>query len=392
MRLVEIARREAAGRVRLVGRFESARDGERLELYFEYPERYGDFLGESADPFAAAMLLPAMRRNEPLRLDFALSPRLHFHLPRIRDVFCTWYPQFPRVEIQAPADPAAPPARAPHAATFFSGGVDSFYSLLKYRAGGERLPAPLTHVLFMRGLETKLERIRGAEASLAQVHEIARAVGVECLDGESNLRSPSRLHYENYYYGSALAACALSLAGGLGYVCIPSGYAYVRIIPHGSSPLTDEMYSTERCQVVHDGAERTRPEKLEKALEWDRELVLRHLRVCIENRGGAYNCGRCYKCVRTAILLKALGAWADARTFPDKRTDHWERVIADDHFWITESNLGFAEARGAPAEVIALLRRVVRRRHRREALRALATHTAPPRLLPVLRAAASRFG
>ena len=38
------------------------------------------------------------------------------------------------------------------AATLFSGGVDSFYTLLKYRSGGgASLPVPLTHVLFLAG-------------------------------------------------------------------------------------------------------------------------------------------------------------------------------------------------------------------------------------------------
>ena len=81
----------------------------------------------------------------------------------------------------------------------------------------------------------------------------------------------------------------------------------------------------------------------------------------IENQGGAFNCGRCYKCVRTAVPLRVLGAWEDAKTFPDKATDHWERVIGDDHLVLTEENLQFAKDHGADRTFVALLERVVRR-------------------------------
>jgi hypothetical protein len=393
MRLLDVARATRPDGARLRGTIETEGGRDRVELYFDYraPE---EFVGHSADAFAAAMLLPCMRVGEPLEVDPPLSSQMCFSLPRIRDVFHTWWPQFTRIEIRTTAGGVGSVAGRPRAATFFSGGVDSFYTLLKHRSGRGLLPAPLTHVIFMRGVENRLHRAKDVDASAARAREIATAIGVETIVGESNIRTVLQrnaafLGWENYYLGSALAAVALPLSSGFACVCIPAGDSYNNPIPWGTTALVDEMFSTEHLRLIHDGAELTRSGKLAKILEWDRELVLAHLRVCLNNRGGAFNCGKCYKCVRTAVTLRILGAWADARTFPDKSTAHWEETMNRDYLTMTEDNLAFAIERGADAEILAMLRRIVRRRRRRHALAQFITNSPLERLLPLARRVSS---
>ena len=391
MRLLDTSIEASSGAVRLVGAVERGAGRERTELSFEFPERFQPFVDESADPFAVAALLPAAHAGEPFEVVPPISPRLRFNLPRVLDVWHAWHPEVARVSVETEprTEPAAPPAG--RAATFFSGGVDSFYTLLKRLRPEAALPAPLTHVVFMRGIETRLERSEGVDESLRRVEEVAEAAGVECLTGVSTLRTFSRLHWEDYYYGAGLSATALALADGFDYVCIPSGYSYNHMIPHGSTPLVDEMYSTENLAIVHDGAEVSRAEKLALAVEWNRELVLDNLRVCIRNQGGDHNCGRCKKCVRTAIPLKVVGAWEDARTFSDKSTDHWEETVAQDHLALIEENLELARTRGASGELTAMLERVVGKKRGREALKTLVHNTPLERALPLARRLRSRL-
>ena len=333
MRLIDVTTRPNGDATRLTGTIQREGPQEQFEVYFEYRAPHEKLVGSGADALAAALLLPAMRAGESLNIVPPISARLSFSLPRIRDIFHTWWPHLPRIEIYSrnSAAHAGPPPDG--AATFFSGGVDSFYSLLKHRKGGGTLPVPLSHLIFMKGIETRLELSRGIQETESWVRDVATEVGVECIVGESNVRTSlqgteENLDWERHYHGSALAAVALGLSGGLAYVCIPSAFTYNYLIAHGSTPLVDEMYSTEHLNVVHDGAESSRANKLASILEWDRDLVLQHLRVCIWNSGGAYNCGKCYKCVRTAIPLYILGLWDRARTFPNKATDDWERVAA----------------------------------------------------------------
>ena len=373
MQLHEVSVRRTSDTICLVGHAEIKlarpwRPAGPIELYFEFPAEYQDFVSVSADPFVVAMLVPCMENKEPLEVTPPISPQLHFNLPRIRDIFHRWYPYLPQIEIEGRPRVEQPRSRPNRAATFFSGGVDSFYTLLKYRRYST-LPAPLTHIIFMRGIETNLAYSKGVQDSQRLVEEIATTVGVQCIVGKSNIRTHFPLHWDDYYLGSGLAATALALADGLGYVCIPSAFSYHHMVAHGTTPLVDERYSTEQLQLVHDGAEVTRPEKVARAVEWDGDLFLKYLRVCLDNCGGAYNCGKCYKCVRTAITLRALGLLEQAPTFPNKSNSHWQKVAASDYLAFVDENLDFARKHGDDVELIALLEQVVRKHRRSESLR-----------------------
>jgi hypothetical protein len=394
MRLVDVMIRKRANGARITGTVERGRS--RFDVYFDYQVPDATSLDASADAFAAAMLLPCMRAGESLEVTPPISPQLSFNLPRIRDIFHTWWPRLSRIEIIT--QPSAVLLGPAHdgAATFFSGGVDSFYSLLKHRRGAGTLQQPLTHIVYMRGVETRLEDSAGVDETTASVQRIAEATGVKAIIGESNIRTSLQgkernLHYERNYSGSALAAVGLGLTKHLACICIPSPYSYNYLIANGSTPLVDEMYSTERLRILHDGAEVTRAEKVARIVEWDPGLVLTHLRVCIMNRGGAFNCGKCYKCVRTAIVLRALGVWDQARTFPNKATDHWDRTLAEDRLRFTEENLQFAQERGGDAALVSMLRAVVRRHKRREGVTAIVRNSPLYPLLPLARQVRSIF-
>ena len=116
MRLLDVTCAPHARGVRLNGTIEKEGGKGRVEVYFDYdgPE---PFVGKGADAFAAAMLLPSMRVGEALEIEPPISPQLRFNLPRIRDVFCTWWPDLRRIEIRSRAGSvgccAKPPAAYP---------------------------------------------------------------------------------------------------------------------------------------------------------------------------------------------------------------------------------------------------------------------------------------
>lgn len=376
MRLLNAITTSAGDRVRLEGTVGHGTGG-RVHPYIEYAVPDAGREDGAADAFAAALLLPAMRAGEPLEVVPPISHLLWRSLPRIRDVFHTWWPAFSRSEIVATPNPLHVRDTPDRGATFFSGGVDSFYTLLKYRHDPGHAVLPLTHVVFMRGVETRLDSIRNVEESESWIRSIAAAAGVDCIFGETDIRTSlqgpeTNLNWEAHYHGSALAAVALGLSPWFRHVCIPSAFSYRHLVAHGSTPLVDEMYSTEHVRILHDGGEVTRAEKVARIVEWDPNLVLAHLRVCIWNRGGAYNCGKCYKCVRTAVPLKVLGVWDAARTFREKSTSQWESVMAEDHPSLTAENLRFALDHGADARLISMLKGALGHRRRKDwALRVL---------------------
>lgn len=375
MRLVNVEAEAQGETTRLSGTVERETSSPRtFEVSFEFTVSDEQFTGRAeADAFAAVMLMPCMQSGEPLHIVPPISPRLLFNLPRIRDIFHTWWPHLARVPITAESVTACNPSRPKRAGTFFSGGgVDSFYSLLKYRNDAGALSHPLSHLIFMKGIENKLEWGRGIGETENWIHDVASAAGVSCIVGETNIRTSLQgaevynPDWERYYFGSDLAGVSLALSSFMAYVCIPSAFDYNHLVAHGSTPLVDEMYSTESTYILHDGSECSRANKVAKIVEHDCNLVLNYLRVCHMNYGGAFNCGQCPKCVRTAVPLQVLGVFDRAKTFRDKSLDHWAELMAEDHPHLTEDNLQFALDHDADKELISMIRWALRYRHRRE--------------------------
>jgi hypothetical protein len=91
---------------------------------------------------------------------------------------------------------------------------------------------------------------------------------------------------------------------GFGKVFIAASHTYAELFPWGSHPLTDSMWSSDATEIVHDGADASRSEKLRRIVQ--APPLLEGLRVCWMDAG--YNCGRCEKCLRTMAALRALGA------------------------------------------------------------------------------------
>lgn len=362
--IIENVRREVSeGSVSLKAhvRFDSA-IRQPLDLYYTFFGATEEQIDDTADAFAAACLIKSMRVNEPLEIASPISNRLHVMLPRIRDIYHTWWPAlFKRVPIRTIPRSELPAAPQKTTATFFSGGVDSFYSLLKHHEEGIAAGRPLTHLVFMRGVETPIETTKGVEESEDWVRHVADGLGVKTIFGITNVRTHVMSNWEKYDHGSALASIGLCLSPVIGHMCIPSAFSYGHQVPHGSSPLVDEMFSSDRMFIFHDGSEVTRAEKVASIIRWNKELGLRYLRVCLGNFGGAYNCGRCRKCVRTAIPLKVLGVLSEAETFMHKDDAHWEAILAKDHLELLRENYEFALRQGTDPQLTKMLSQALRK-------------------------------
>jgi hypothetical protein len=105
----------------------------------------------------------------------------------------------------------------------------------------------------------------------------------------------------NLTHGSVLGSVALLL--GFPYTYIPSSWSYQNLTQLGSHALTDPLWSNESMEIIHDGAEARRTEKLVKIAK--QEYGLTNLRVCFNDINT--NCGKCSKCLRTMIPLKLMG-------------------------------------------------------------------------------------
>jgi len=386
VKLRRVTRRIEGGRVRLCGDVERA-GGSCLELRFSFDAADASLVADTADAFVPALLLPAMAAGEALEIVPEVSPLLLQRLPRLQAIFSSWFPRYRTVAVSA-APHARSAARAPGVGAFFSGGVDSFYTLRAHLGRGAPDAPAVTHLVFFHGLETSLAARRGGEASEARARAVAAETGLAFVAGETDLRTHFPLPWGEYC-GAGLASAAHALSAGLGHVLVPSTDSYGDAIHWGSHPLVDELWSSECTAVACDGAELTRAGKVERFVALD-PLARRHLRVCVDNAGGDFNCGRCHKCVRTMVALRALGVETEFETFPNTLPSDLDAALANDDTMFLEQNLALLERTGHAPALAAGVRRVLRARRRRIALRSWLENSPLAPLLPALRAVRGR--
>jgi hypothetical protein len=391
---VEIARDDQGSR--LVAHVESGRRREAIELKFEYPGGHDALLLESADAFVPAMLIPCMSRSEPLEIVPAISTRLHAALDTIQTILTQWWPELRRVPVAANPTDASAADTAGTSASFFSGGVDSFYTLLKHAGepGSARAPG-LTHIVHMEGVEKPVEESVDVRALRESIRRIAEHYGVDVVFGRTNIRTVFPLSWSMYYHGAGLASIGLSLAAGFRRILIPSTHSFRHLFAWGSHPLLDPLWSTERTEIVHDGCEVTRVDKT--AMIVDDQFALDHLRVCLRNRGGPGNCGRCKKCIRTMVTLDALGVLSRAKTFPPRLPEGFDQLLpvaTDNDRAFVEEIISYLEEHGTNDNLAKTLSWRIRRSRRHAAARSYLENSGLVVALPAarkVRGAALRF-
>lgn len=344
-----------SGRVRLEATAQY-QDGSTEELWIEVPDGPDLPRPPLASHWAVALVPLAATLGEALEIEGVVDGYLLDGITEVQRIWKAWkligapVPVIPR-ELGAPGLPGD------RVGLFFSGGVDSFHSLLRNRADhppGTR--GRVEDLILVFGADVDVERREVHAALEAMIARVARDFGARFHPVTTNLRRTrwSRTNWAKLSHGAFLAGLAHAV-GGLGRVLIASSGTYARVAAWGSSPLTDPLLSSSTLRIVNDSSDTNRYEKL--------RLVARHpdvvrvLRVCWRS-GTDQNCGRCLKCLRTMIALDLHGVLDQAESFPERRLDLElvSRIFPENPF-------GHQALRGLTAEAEA--------QHRRDLVRAL---------------------
>ncbi len=263
-------------------------------------------LDSSPEAIAGTVLLAAAERGRRLRIADPVSAAWRCNITQMMGIWREWW-GCPVLPPHAPELPAPRPW-SPRAVRWFTGGVDSFFTLLC----GETRPDVLA---FVQGYDIPLDDAPRMAAWEPALREIAGSMGARAIVMRSNLRSHplvARSSWERTH-GGALAAIGHLLAPSAGTLLIASSFPAHYGYRWGSHVRLDPLWSSDRLGVVHDGATHSRVGKL-RAIA-DHELAQRHLRVCWENRSPTGNCSRCDKCLCTMATVMACGRHDRFRTF-----------------------------------------------------------------------------
>lgn len=290
-------------------------------------------------------LYPAMAQRLPLQLSAPLDTPLAANTERIMATLASWFPTLSPVSIEPAAATAAVALRpaSTRTALFFTGGVDSFHALVRDRDAIDAL-------VLVIGFDLMPEQTDLCRQTIGMLHEVADHFGKQAVVVTSNLRPlfDTCLGWGKTH-GAALAAVSHLLAPSFGRAFIASSFRTDQVFPWGTHPELDPLWSTRTMQVHHRHAETGRVDKI-RELAAD-PFVLRHLRVCWQNTGNAYNCGRCAKCLRTRFALDLAGAPPDAAPFaspfePERLIELTSRLAPEspDRIFLPEMTAAFRAA------------------------------------------------
>ncbi len=283
-------------------------EGRRFDIF--YRTSRGP-LAAGVESFLTLALYPAMRLGAPIHLDAPLSPFVMARIDRLQELLTTWFSDFKRTTIE-PVN-AAPPTETlwpggRGVACFFSGGVDSFHAVLTHQA-------ELTHLIFAHGFDIALDKQAFRQTVSSAIEAAAAELGKPLVAIETNVRTllDRYVDWTAFGFTAALSSMALALSPQFHTVYMAGGASYTQIVPSGGHPLVTDLLSTREVEIVQTGRSVNRYQKVAHLAR--SEIAMRYLRVCWENRSGAYNCGQCSKCLHTMIDLRLEGALERCRTF-----------------------------------------------------------------------------
>jgi len=287
------------------------------DWWFEVPEDLADGLDRSGNAWLISMLPLAITLGCPLSMELPVDTVLLENARRLMAIWGEWYRNLRPVPLNVPVHTAAEPAGPRPIGLFFSGGIDSFYTLLRAK---ETQDADIDELLFIQGFDIPLANTRAHSRAIDRIQEIADKLGKRLVTVATNIRQTrfQESSWTDLAFGCLLAGAGHSLGRRYRQLVISSGLPATHLRPHASHPETDPLFSSSWTNFRHYAVETDRIPKLEFLRA--HPLTLQNLRVCYESDTGD-NCGRCMKCVIAMAMLEIVGGLEEASAFPGGKLD-----------------------------------------------------------------------
>lgn len=295
---------------------------EEKTMWFAVEDKNADMLTDDVyDAFVLVPLYLGMHYHQDVHIEGKISPRLYHnvihYLIKIFDNFSDY-----TKPVNFTVDGFKKPKKAPIdlVATGITCGVDSLTTIYDnfietndedFKLNALILANSGTHGHY------EDERTRGIWLARAELNKkAADELGLPTFLIDSNLHAFTHKVTENRMGFIAIYSCALALQKYIRRYLTSSGSSYDDCSKYSLSERDVDMscycetymphlVSTEIFELVIDGCQYTRSEKIEKICDWD--IAQRYLNVCIEPDDDGKNCSACQKCVRTLLVLESLG-------------------------------------------------------------------------------------
>lgn len=326
------------------------------QLYYMIEKKWGKALAEDRLDAAVVALIPYIMyrssEEEPvdLILEAPISEKLYFQLTSellpAMERECSWYNKF-LITGERNRNTYASNA----VLTGVSGGVDSFYTLIKSKREFPK-SYQVTHGLFV-GM-TDRDTYNSIEYQNAE--EICRKLGIEFVYVESNICGEIYESRHDAVSSFAIPSVALALGKFFSIYYHSSSHTYdeFKLDEEGISAadsLLCQLFSTETLTMYSCSGAVTRAEKTEYIS--DDAVAQKNLLACgftVNDNGRAKNCSVCSKCTITMIDLDLAGKLDDfadvfdIKKYRDRPLYYWGYVFyKEKHGLYKDSTLGMAK-------------------------------------------------
>ncbi|MFA5041080.1 MAG: hypothetical protein WC464_05555 [Bdellovibrionales bacterium] len=296
-------------------------DGEPKKLWFEFPAEYAGMVSlGTCDSFLLSVLAMAVQRGLNIEIEGALSSRLYYNtINYTLPLLYNFLTDPKKIEIKAQRLTREQWGGA-GVFTAFSGGIDSFCTIIEHT--GSKVPPEykVTHFLFNNlgghgkgAVGDQIFRDR-----LARVKPAIAKMGLPLIVVQSNVDEVTNVIFI-HDHTLRNSAVALLFQKGCGkflfassrkykdtYVGEDAGDVYDKDICH-VDPYIVHLLSSETTECILSGSQHPRFEKTE--IVSTSEVARDSLDVCQRPMDSRYtNCSMCYKCLRTEMSLDVIGA------------------------------------------------------------------------------------
>lgn len=315
------------------------------ELYFWVDNKYGDMLTYDVyDAFLVAMLYPAMHYKEDIEISGNVSKNLYYNIKNyvmavISDYALMTKKEFKPVDIKIKGYANALKNERLFVGTGFSGGVDSFSTLLDHYYNENETDYKINSLFFFHvgqyGNVNNPKSWERAKNRFSITSDYAQLINVPAILMNTNLFDFYQQEWE--YSGGILIRCAsvLIFQKSLRRYYISNAIKYIERASIQSNPNPDmaefadpilmPLLSPEGIEIIDDGEQYYRSDKVCRIA--NNKDVQRLLNVCVntdEAHVEAKNCSECSKCLRTMFTIDIINAFDKFENVFDK--SKWDKL------------------------------------------------------------------
>ena len=282
------------------------------EIYYEYDSEYLEWLvDDRCDAFLLLMYGAALYEGADVICEAPVTRQLYYQITSyLMPMMSKYIDEYHMLNIVADLAPEVPSSHLENTAALFSGGVDSFYTLLGRIESGNAFN-PITHLVFNNlGALTKdlqTSRLLFAE-KVKKMEEIAQSFGVKLLAVDSNIleissQLPEVISSPDMYKNAGAVYGVKKLFGTCYWSSSGCGVSNLNVTLDDMAQydfFNTTLVSVRDLRFYLMDITATRMDKVRFIA--DNDVVKANLQVCHGD-----NDSKCFKCSRTLAELYALG-------------------------------------------------------------------------------------